>query len=104
MGDRFFCENCGAKVGRDTKTCPRCGLSFEDVLCLTCGFTGAARLFAAGCPACGAPAAAGPVKTAPKPGRKNAPRRGSAAGAPPAWAYLLAILAFAAVFALLFTQ
>jgi RNA polymerase subunit RPABC4/transcription elongation factor Spt4 len=102
MGERFFCENCGAEVKRDAKTCPQCGVSFADVLCLACGFSGNARLFAAGCPVCGAPVAAGPVNGTPKPTRAARPK--FAAGAPPAWAYLLALLAFAGVFALLLTR
>jgi RNA polymerase subunit RPABC4/transcription elongation factor Spt4 len=103
MGDRFFCENCGAEVKRDSKTCPQCGLSFADVLCLSCGFSGEPRLFTAGCPVCGAPASPAPAGKAPKPGRRSAPRQRPAA-APPVWSYLLAILVFAAIAALLLTK
>jgi RNA polymerase subunit RPABC4/transcription elongation factor Spt4 len=110
MGERFFCENCGAEVKRDAKTCPQCGVSFADILCLSCGFSGNARLFADGCPVCGAPVAgspvaAGPVNGAPpKPKGGNTNRQNSAAGALPAWAYILALLAFAGILALLLTR
>jgi predicted RNA-binding Zn-ribbon protein involved in translation (DUF1610 family) len=114
MGARFFCENCGAEVKRNSKTCPHCGRSFADILCPACGFTGEARLFSAGCPVCGytaAPASEGenaaPPKSAaarPKPGGRNAASRKFAAGAPPAWAYLLALLTLAGVLALLLTR
>jgi hypothetical protein len=124
MGARFFCEHCGAEVKRDSKTCPHCGRSFANVLCPACGFSGEARLFAAGCPVCGHTAAgpasaapkpkpedtapprpaAGPVNAAPKPRRGNGAPPRFAAGAPPAWAYLLAVLALAGVFALLLTK
>jgi uncharacterized membrane protein YvbJ len=102
MGARFFCENCGAEVRRDSKTCPRCGRSFASVLCPACGFKGEERLFAAGCPVCGYTAAA------PKPNvtrRQSEPGKGRppqvAAGALPVWAYVLAVLAFAGVLGLL---
>jgi predicted RNA-binding Zn-ribbon protein involved in translation (DUF1610 family) len=104
MGERFFCENCGAEVKRDAKTCRHCGVSFADVLCLACGFSGNARLFAAGCPVCGAPVAAGPVNGTSKPKRGKGARQKVAVGAPPAWAYILALLAFAGIFALLLTK
>jgi uncharacterized membrane protein YvbJ len=104
MGERFFCENCGAEVRRDAKTCPQCGQSFANVLCLACGFSEKADLFSAGCPVCGAPVAATPVNAAPKPKEENEQRQRFVAGAPPAWAYLLALLAFAGVLALLLTK
>jgi uncharacterized membrane protein YvbJ len=104
MGGRFFCENCGAEVKRNEKTCPQCGVSFANVLCQACGFSGEPRLFAAGCPVCGAAVAATPIGAAPKPKRKNTPRQRFAAGAPPAWAYILALLVFAGIFALLLTK
>jgi hypothetical protein len=124
MGARFFCEHCGAEVKRNSKTCPRCGRSFANVLCPVCGFSGEERLFAAGCPVCGHAAAgpdsaapkppggntapprrvAGPVNGAPKPRRGNRASPRFAAAAPPAWAYLLAVLALAGVFALLLTK
>jgi hypothetical protein len=78
-------------------------MSFADVLCQNCGFSGEPRLFAAGCPVCGH-AAPGPAGAASKPVKAKAAPRRFAAGAPPAWAYLLAILAFAGIFALLLTR
>jgi predicted RNA-binding Zn-ribbon protein involved in translation (DUF1610 family) len=103
MGGRFFCENCGAAVELDAKTCPRCGMSFADVLCQACGFSGPPRLFAAGsCPACGH--TAGSISAAPKPGKGNAASPRFPAAAPPVWAYVLALLAFAGIFALLLTK
>ena len=29
--DYFICESCGAEVPADAKTCPRCGVSFDEV-------------------------------------------------------------------------
>jgi predicted amidophosphoribosyltransferase len=104
MGGRFFCENCGAEVKRDAKTCPQCGVSFADVVCQACGFSGAPHLFSARCPVCGAPVDSGPVNGAFKPKGGNMARQRFAAGAPPAWAYILALLAFAGVCALLLTK
>ena len=49
----FFCENCGAEVPRDAKTCPGCGRYFSSVLCPSCGFAGEEALFRNGCPVCG---------------------------------------------------
>jgi hypothetical protein len=96
MGGRFFCENCGAEVKRDAETCPHCGMSFATVRCRRCGFAGEPRLFAAGCPAC--------VYAAPKPMNAKGSPRALARGAPPAWAYLLAVLALAGIVALLLTK
>ncbi|MDR0998592.1 MAG: zinc ribbon domain-containing protein, partial [Treponema sp.] len=50
---RFFCDNCGAEVDRDTKKCPQCGRFFASVRCPRCGYTGPEGNFAIGCPACG---------------------------------------------------
>jgi predicted RNA-binding Zn-ribbon protein involved in translation (DUF1610 family) len=101
MGARFFCENCGAEVKRNAKTCPRCGRSFANVLCPACGFVGEGSLFSAGCPVCGYTAGT-PAAPKPKPG-KPAPQK-VAASSPPAWAYQLAFLALAGILALLFNQ
>ncbi|MDR1239928.1 MAG: zinc ribbon domain-containing protein [Treponema sp.] len=99
---RFFCENCGAEVDRNTKTCPRCGRYFASVRCPACGFTGAENLFAAGCPVCGysTPGSAAaetdgfggqsrPAGWKPVP-RKEKPLRVSA-GALPLWVYILTV-------------
>jgi predicted RNA-binding Zn-ribbon protein involved in translation (DUF1610 family) len=110
VGARFFCENCGAEVKRNAKTCPRCGRSFSNVLCPACGFVGEGSLFSAGCPVCGytagSPAVAKPKTSKPKTGFKpeKTPPPKFAAASPPAWAYLLAILALAGVLALLFSK
>jgi predicted RNA-binding Zn-ribbon protein involved in translation (DUF1610 family) len=98
VGARFFCENCGAEVKRNAKNCPRCGRSFANVLCPSCGFVGEGSLFSAGCPVCGY--TAGPP-AAPKPKTGKLPAK-KVAASPPAWAYLLAILALVGVLALLF--
>jgi hypothetical protein len=50
---RFFCDNCGAEVPRDSKTCHSCGRSFSSVRCPYCGFVGDEILFMTGCPVCG---------------------------------------------------
>jgi hypothetical protein len=78
-------------------------MSFADVLCQACGFVGEPRLFSAGCPVCGH-TATGPVAAMSKPKRGSSAPRKFAADAPPAWAYILALLAFAGVFALLLTK
>jgi uncharacterized membrane protein YvbJ len=103
VGARFFCENCGAEVKRNSKTCPRCGRSFANVLCPACGFVGEGSLFSNGCPVCGYTAG---TPAAPKPKakpnvEKTAPQK-IASSSPPFWAYLLAILALVGVLALLF--
>jgi hypothetical protein len=74
-------------------------MSFADVLCQACGFSGAPRLFSAGCPVCGHA-----VDTTQKPVRGNTAPPKFVAAAPPAWAYILALLAFAGIFALLLTK
>jgi predicted RNA-binding Zn-ribbon protein involved in translation (DUF1610 family) len=53
MKARYFCESCGAEVRPSEKTCPACGKTFTAVKCPRCGFEGAARQFAHGCPGCG---------------------------------------------------
>jgi uncharacterized membrane protein YvbJ len=104
MGARFVCQNCGAEVRRDSKACPKCGRSFRKVLCPSCGFEGDERLFADGCPSCGYTSGkSGKGKSAAKAAQKpakEAPQR-SPAGALPAWAYILAVLAFAGILAML---
>ncbi|MDR2738499.1 MAG: zinc-ribbon domain-containing protein [Treponema sp.] len=99
MGARFFCEHCGAEVKRNTKSCPKCGRSFANILCPACGFQGEESLFSAGCPVCGYTADSSEKTPAPKP-RKNPPSK-FPAGSLPIWAYVLAVLAFAAVLGIL---
>lgn len=89
---RYFCEHCGAEVGRDASVCPKCGRFFSSVKCPRCGFSGEPFLFRAGCPSCGYSA---PVSGSSPP----AGRRGAAAGPLPVWMYVGAILALAAALA-----
>ena len=50
---KFYCDNCGTKVSRDTAKCPKCGRFFKSVRCPSCGLTGSPDLFVNGCPSCG---------------------------------------------------
>ncbi len=50
---KFFCENCGNEVKRNTKVCPHCGRFFASVKCPNCGFAGDSEHFSVGCPKCG---------------------------------------------------
>ncbi|MDR0449785.1 MAG: zinc ribbon domain-containing protein [Treponema sp.] len=102
---RFFCDNCGSEVDRDTKKCPRCGRFFASIRCPRCGFTGADADFAAGCPACGYSsmpgAEGGKYPEERRPGEK--PKKLQAAGPLPLWVYILTAAVAAFVFSLLFT-
>lgn len=85
---KFFCEHCGAEVGRVEKACKRCGRFFSNVRCPSCGYTGREELFVEGCPVCG-------YSSVPE----ASPRRGSsdaqAAQPLPLWVYLLTLAALA---------
>jgi predicted RNA-binding Zn-ribbon protein involved in translation (DUF1610 family) len=94
---RFFCENCGAEVGRNAKQCPKCGKLFSSILCPSCGFSGEEFLFDKGCPLCGYSA---PGSTSPEKPKKAG--SGEAAGALPWWVYALTLLALAGVLAGIF--
>ena len=50
---KFFCDNCGTKVKKDSVRCPKCGRYFRSVKCPECGFAGNPELFTDGCPSCG---------------------------------------------------
>lgn len=50
---KFFCENCGNEVKRNTKVCPHCGKFFASVRCPECNRLGSPDDFANGCPECG---------------------------------------------------
>ena len=50
---KFFCENCGKEVKRNTKVCPYCGKFFASVKCPACNYLGGTDEFVSGCPACG---------------------------------------------------
>jgi predicted RNA-binding Zn-ribbon protein involved in translation (DUF1610 family) len=88
---RFFCDNCGAEVGRNAKACPQCGRYFASVRCPSCGFTGDENTFKNGCPSCG-------YSVTPSPGSTLAdtpvPEKKVPAGPLPLWVYLLSIAAF----------
>ncbi|HAE23678.1 MAG TPA: hypothetical protein DCG47_15375 [Spirochaetaceae bacterium] len=97
---RYYCQHCGAEVGRDEKACPKCGRLFTSVLCPKCGFSAAPSRFKEGCPVCGhtgalnAPGYDGGAEAWP-------PRKGPQGPAAPLplWIWLLAlgILAFASI-------
>jgi uncharacterized membrane protein YvbJ len=102
---RFFCDNCGAEVDRDTRKCPRCGRFFASIRCPRCGFTGAEEDFTAGCPACGYSSTSG-REWGKYPDRRRfaeKPKKLEAAGALPLWVYILTAAMAAFVFGLLFT-
>jgi hypothetical protein len=50
---RFFCDQCGTEVPRNTERCPSCGRYFTAVQCPRCGFQGRDSDFLGGCPTCG---------------------------------------------------
>ena len=50
---KFFCENCGQEVKRNTKVCPHCGRFFASVRCPSCNYMGHTDEFINGCPSCG---------------------------------------------------
>jgi predicted RNA-binding Zn-ribbon protein involved in translation (DUF1610 family) len=98
---RFFCDNCGAEVDRDTKKCPRCGRFFASVRCPRCGYTGPEEDFAVGCPACGYSSVSGMERNRGR-RREDRPRKYEAAGGLPLWIYILTAALAAFVFGLLF--
>jgi predicted nucleic acid-binding Zn ribbon protein len=88
---RFFCDNCGAEVDRNTKICPKCGRFFSSVRCPRCGFAGAEKLFASGCPVCGYSVPSAPPKNSPRATAKKEPKK--VTDALPLWVYILTALA-----------
>jgi uncharacterized membrane protein YvbJ len=102
---RFFCDNCGAEVDRDTKKCPQCGRFFASIRCPRCGFTGPEEYFTAGCPACGYSSNSGKEQGKYQGGSHfgEKPKKREAAGALPLWVYILTAAVAAFVFGLLFT-
>ncbi|MCL2180797.1 MAG: zinc-ribbon domain-containing protein [Treponema sp.] len=91
---RFFCDNCGAEVGSDVKTCPRCGRYFASVRCPSCGHTGPDRMFQNGCPMCGYSAPSSSKKANNKPAHRPAEPL-------PFWTYIAAFFALFAVIGVL---
>jgi len=90
MAARFFCDNCGTEVKRNSNRCPKCRRFFVFVRCPQCGFTGEESNFAGGCPACGY--------------CTNEQKKITPAGPPvrrtgklPLWVYVIALLALALV-------
>jgi len=100
MAARFFCDNCGTEVKRNTGRCPRCGRYFASVKCPQCGFTGEESLFAGGCPVCGYCVPTEPGKQTPRP--EGSRRELIAAGKLPLWVYAVSAAALLAVGAALF--
>jgi len=98
---RFFCDNCGARVDRNTRCCPQCGCYFEFVRCPQCGFTGEEKLFSKGCPDCGYCAG----KTNDQQQQKKAPKQPLPPfGKLPLWVYVVALLVLLLVALLLFLR
>lgn len=50
---KFYCQKCGAVVGREDSMCTSCGSVFSSVMCPKCNFSGKGTLFVNGCPKCG---------------------------------------------------
>ncbi|GHV56934.1 hypothetical protein AGMMS49579_22100 [Spirochaetia bacterium] len=103
---RFFCDNCGAEVDRDTKTCPKCGRFFASIRCPKCGFTGTEGAFTFGCPICGYSAGEAPTGLSPEksPGKGAFPIKKNQTepeGALPVWVYIITTLAAIGVFGIL---
>ncbi|MDR2768728.1 MAG: zinc-ribbon domain-containing protein [Treponema sp.] len=91
---RFFCENCGAEVRRDSRQCPRCGRYFAHVRCPSCGFTGEESNFGSGCPVCGY---CFKGESSDPPALPDTGKRYRPAGGLPRWVYALAAVVLAAV-------
>ncbi len=49
----FYCDDCGARVSRNSTSCPSCGVEFQAIKCPSCDYTDSPKAFAAGCPKCG---------------------------------------------------
>jgi predicted RNA-binding Zn-ribbon protein involved in translation (DUF1610 family) len=90
---RFFCDNCGIEVDQNVKACPQCARFFSSIRCPSCGFTGEDKAFSGGCPSCSYSA---PPVAVPNPPEEKIP-----AGRLPLWVYLLTVLAFFGVIAIL---
>ncbi len=89
---KFFCEYCGTEVKGNDRVCPHCGKFFASVRCPSCGFSGASRDFASGCPVCGYAFGAGEGKVWGQRGKLARPTAD-----PLPWWVFAALLAVAAV-------
>ncbi|MCL2186719.1 MAG: hypothetical protein FWB86_12840 [Treponema sp.] len=92
---RFFCDHCGYEVGRDVKSCPKCGRYFAAVRCPSCGYSGPDEMFQGGCPMCG--------YSAPPPDanvKQNKNRKGSSFEPLPAWTYIVSAIVLLVILAL----
>ena len=81
------------EVGQDAKSCSRCGRFFASVRCPVCGFTGKENTFTRGCPSCG--------YSAPPPDAADKTEKKVPAGSLPLWVYIISIIAFIGVVAIL---
>jgi hypothetical protein len=75
---RFFCEQCGTEVPRNTERCPACGRYFTAIQCPQCGFQGSESDFASGCPTCGYMRSSGQGPAAAQGGGRSRRRGGGA--------------------------
>lgn len=94
---RYFCEHCGAEVGRNAKVCPACGRFFSSVKCPRCGYSGEPGLFRRGCPVCGY------TVPGPKSGASEPASVPPSSGPLPLWIYVLALAALVAALVVFWT-
>ena len=90
---RFFCDQCGTEVPRNTVRCPTCGRCFTAIQCPRCHYRGQEQDFASGCPRCGymrAPARAGAGPRGKRP--RRAEHRSPAVGLAPVSPRLLRLV------------
>ena len=97
MPARFFCDNCGTEVKRNSDRCPKCGRYFAFVRCPKCGYTGEEGNFTKGCPVCGYC-----TPEQKKAGIEPKKRSLIAAGKLPLWVYIVALLGLMVVAAVLY--
>jgi uncharacterized membrane protein YvbJ len=98
---RFFCDNCGSEVDRNARACPQCGRLLAAVRCPSCGFTGEESDFTNGCPSCGyssPPPVALPTEVSQSP-EKKVPAKPL-----PFWMYILTIITFIGILAILYIR
>ena len=111
---KFFCENCGAEVPGKAKVCTNCGRFFASVRCPKCGRTGSTDEFKKGCPACGYAINGNhnSKKTIFNPSiltgnsfssNQNVKRHKTLETSLPIWVYVLTMLVFAVLIAILYS-